>query len=136
MPGSLLLLLLLPFLQVLNENGNTGITIDAKLTEFGAFIGSKEYQLGQFADIDANSVTVRYAHSGARTCTEAAAIVLRSPVFDGLKPTKTADDFGANVEAKGKVNGVIKGSELNIWVPPVCFNKPVTEVQAVIKLTA
>jgi hypothetical protein len=126
--------------QVLNENGNNGITIDAKLTEFGAFIGSKEYQLGQFADIDADSVTVHYAHSGGPTCVEAAAVVLRSPAFAGLKASKAVDEFSsvpAKVEVKGgKVNAVLKGTELNVWVPALCFKQPATNVKAVIKLSA
>jgi hypothetical protein len=63
-------------------------------------------------------------------------VVLRSPAFVGLKSTKTVDDFGANVEAKGKVSTVIKGNELNVWIPPLCFSKPNTDVKTVVKLSA
>jgi hypothetical protein len=63
-------------------------------------------------------------------------VVLRSPAFVGLKPTKTVDEFGANVEAKGKVSTVVKDSELNVWIPPLCFSKPDTDVKTVIKLSA
>lgn len=123
---------------MLNENGNNGILVDPKLTEFGAFIGAKDYQLGQFADIDADSVTVHYAHSGGHTCVEAAAVVLRSPAFAGLKASKAVDEFGdaAKVDAKGRVSAVLKGSELNVWVPGLCFKQTATNVKAVIKLSA
>lgn len=123
---------------MLNENGNNGIIVDPKLTEFGAFIGSKDYQLGQFADIDADSVTVHYAHSGGHTCVEAAAVVLRSPAFAGLKASKVVDEFGDAakvVDVKGgRVSAVLKGNELNVWVPGLCFKQPATNVKAVIKL--
>lgn len=122
---------------MLNENGNNGILVDPELTEFGAFIGAKDYQLGQFADIDADSVTVHYAHSGGKTCVEAAAVVLRTAAFAGLKASKTVDEFGAaKVDAKGRVSAVIKGSELNVWVPALCFKQPATNMKVVIKLSA
>jgi hypothetical protein len=134
----LLLLLLLLLLQVLNENGNNGIIVDARMVEFGAFIGSRDYQLGQFADIDADTVTVRYAHSGARTCVEPAAIVLRSTAFIDLSTLKLSDDFGANTDANGKLGAVIKrtekGGELTIWVPAICFSAPQSDLKAVVRL--
>jgi hypothetical protein len=121
-------------LQVLNENGNTGIVIDPQLTEFGAFIGSKDYQLGQFVDLDKDSLTVRYAYTGSRTCIEAAAMVLRSPAFSALKSaTKVTDEFDGKFDAHGKASVTLKQNELTVWVPPVCFSKT-SDAKLVVKL--
>jgi hypothetical protein len=119
--------------QVLNENGNTGIVIDPKLTEFGAFIGSRDYQLGQFVDLDKDSVTVSYAYTGGRTCIEAAAVVLRSPAFANRKATKTIDEFEGKFELHGKPNVALKQNELTVWLPALCISKA-ADAKLVVKL--
>lgn len=122
--------------QVLNENGNTGVVIDAKQVEFGAFIGSREYQLGQFADFDSNNIKVFYAHTGAPTCLDAAVLVFKSAAFKGLSgpPAVLTDQFDASVNAQGKLAVSLVGDELTVSVPAMCLNKPMDEVAAVIKL--
>jgi len=121
--------------QVLNENGNTGIAIDDKLTEFGAFIGSREYQLGQFADFDATQLKIWYAHTGERTCLEATTLSFTSPTFKNLKPPhKTADEFDARVGAQGRVAFSLSGDQLIVQIPPLCMTKPTSQIGAIIKL--
>jgi hypothetical protein len=123
-------------LPVLNENGHLAVPVSGEATEFGAFIGSKDYQLAQLADFNATHLNVTYTHSGADTCMEAAALSFSSPDFARLAhpPVKVLDEFGSQAGLKGRLNVALNANTLSVWLPGFCVPGPASRVTAVFRL--
>lgn len=123
-------------IQVLNENGNADIVVDGHAIEFGAFVGDRTFQLAQFADFNDTTITVRYAHSGTRTCMQAATFTFESLSFAALKrpPIKLLDEINRAVDAKGRVAVRLVGNVLTLWVPKLCLGGAANETKVIVGL--